>query len=88
MIMPLESLNVSYASLDKKSLKSVIYELKKIKSFIFKNTLSEINYLKIYKETGEKPPFYKEVMQLENIIKYLEYWEGRAQERKESIINN
>lgn len=72
MLLPLEKLNVSYDSLDEKSLKSVIFELKKIKSFIFKNTLSQINYLKIYKETGEKPPFYKEVMQLENIINYLE----------------
>lgn len=77
-MLPIEKLNVSYDTLDEESLESVIFELQKIKSFIFKNTLSQINYFKIYKETGEKPPFYDEVMQLNNIIQYLDYWKGRA----------
>lgn len=86
MIIPTEKINVSYDALDKESLESVIFELQKIKSFIFKNTLAQINYLKIYKETGEKPPFYDEVMQLKNIIEYLDYWKGRAEKR--DILNN
>ena len=86
MNIPLEKINVSYDALDKESLESVIFELQKIKSFVFKNTLAQINYLKIYKETGEKPPFYDEVMQLKNIIEYLEYWKGRAEKR--DILNN
>lgn len=80
-MLPFEKLNVSYETLDKESLESVIFELQKIKSFIFKNTLSQINYFKIYKETGEKPLFYDEVMQLNNIIQYLDYWKGRAEKR-------
>ena len=75
MTIPLEELKVNYDCLDKESLQSVILELKKIKSFIFQNTIAQIKYLKIYNETGEKPPFYDEVMQLKNIIEYLEYWE-------------
>lgn len=75
----------NYDFLDKESLKIVIYELKKIKSYIFQNALAKIEYLKIYKETGEQPPFYSQVMQLNNLIEYLEYWEGRA---KNGIINN
>lgn len=86
IIIPTEELKVSYEALDKDSLKNIIFELKKIKSFIFKNTISKINYLRIYKETGEIPPFYAEIMQLYNIIQYLEYWESRAE--KHPAINN
>lgn len=87
-ILPLEKKlkeKLNYESLDKKSLKIVIYELKKIKSYIFQNTLVKIDYLKIYKETGEQPPFYPQVIQLNNLIEYLEFWEGRA---KDGIIDN
>lgn len=84
MDIPTEKLSVSYDAIDKESLESVIFELQKIKSFIFKNTLAQINYLKIYKETGEKPPFYDEVMQLKNIIEYLDYWKGRVEKRDRS----
>lgn len=86
MTIPTEKINVSYDALDKESLESVILELQKIKSFIFKNTLAQINYLKVYRETGEKTPFYDEVMQLKNIIEYLWYWKGRAEER--DILKN
>jgi hypothetical protein len=86
MDIPTKEINVSYNALDKESLESVIFELQKVKSFIFKNTLAQINYLKVYKETGEKPPFYDEVMQLKNIIEYLDYWKGRAEKR--DILNN
>ena len=85
-MIPIKELNLSYEVLDKESLESVIFELKKIKSFIFKNTLSQINYFRIYKETGEIPPFYAEIMQLYNIIQYFEYWESRAEKRP--VINN
>ena len=86
MTIPTEEIKVSYDALDRESLESVIFELQKIKSFIFKNTLAQINYLKVYKETGEKPPFYDEVMKLNNIIQYLDYWKGRAEKR--DILNN
>lgn len=79
MLIPLKELKVNYFDeLDKESLQNIILELKKIKSFIYRNTLAQIDYLKIYKDTGEKPPFYSEVMQLKNIIEYLEYWESRT----------
>lgn len=76
---------LNYESLDKESLEIVIYELKKIKSYIFQNTIAKIEYLKIYKETGEQPPFYPQVMQLNNLIEYLEFWKGRS---KDGIINS
>lgn len=77
MNIPVKGIELDYNNLDEKNLKKVIAELYKIKSYIFKNTLSNIKYLKIYNETGEMPPFYKEVVRLNDIIKYLEFWEAR-----------
>lgn len=50
----------------------MIKKLYRIKSYIFKNTIAKVNYLKIEKTTGEKMPFYREICELNDIIEQLE----------------
>lgn len=51
--------------------KEIVKKLYRIKSYIFKNTIAKIDYLKIEKTTGEKMPFYREICELSEIIEKL-----------------
>ena len=47
-------------------------ELKKIKSKLYRQIVCKNNYMVLMKETGEKSPFYDEVVKLYEIITWLE----------------
>lgn len=51
--------------------KAIVRKLEEIKNFIFRNTIAKIDYLKIEKTTGEKMPFYKQIVDLNDIIEKL-----------------
>lgn len=53
------------------SKKEIVRKLQEIKSYIFKNTIAKIDYLKIQKKTGEELPFYKQIVELNEIIEKL-----------------
>lgn len=57
--------------------KEIIKRLERVKSFIFRNTIAKIDYLKIEKTTGEKMPFYAQIVELNEIIKELKEQESR-----------
>lgn len=50
----------------------VLKELKKIKSKLYRQIVCKNNYMVLMKETGEKAPFYDEVVKLYEIITWLE----------------
>ena len=49
-------------------------ELRKIKSKLYRQIVCQNNFLVLSKETGEKAPFYDEVVKLNDIIVYLEIY--------------
>ena len=51
---------------------NILKELYAIKHFIFRNTISGIDYMKMQRETGESLPFYKIIVRLNDVIQALE----------------
>lgn len=49
------------------------HTLNRIKHKLFKELCGKVEYLKVYKETGIYPAFYEEVLELNDIIKSLDY---------------
>ncbi len=49
----------------------IVKKLEKIKSYIFRNTIAKIDYLKIEKKTGEKMPFFSQIVELNEVIEEL-----------------
>ena len=47
-------------------------ELRKIKSKIYRQIVCKNNYAVLSKETGEKAPFYDEVVKLNDVVVWLE----------------
>jgi len=50
----------------------ILNELYSIKHFIFRNTISGLDYMKMQRETGEELPFYKVIVRLNDVIQELE----------------